>query len=176
MYIRPQLSRKRTGDRVVLSKEHNADVIMYRQLLEVGAAYENDISKVIIMLDALVQNDSMANEDKKDIIAQLNQLLLELQKEFSSYVENELADIEFSMQERIDEIQSTTNVQESEVFRTETTIWHTGAVDKDKLIAESRGLLYKYQDLLEKSKSDLHQLKKEAEEQRQRIKEHRTKR
>lgn len=136
MYIRPQLSRKRTGDREILLNEHNADVTTYKQSLEVGKDYEGDIAKVTMMINAISQNDNVADEDKKPILDQLNQLLCELQKEYSSRVDSKLADIEFSMQDRINEMQAATRVQESEVFYTETIVWRTNAVDKDKLVAE----------------------------------------
>lgn len=80
------------------------------------------------------------------------------------------------MQERIDEIESVTKLQESETFRIESAMWSTNTVDKDKLIAEAIKLLRNYQALLVKSKSELRQLMKESVEQRQKIKKHRIKR
>ncbi len=144
MYVRPQLSRKRTSDRDILSREHNADFAAYRESLLVGIDYESDIEKTNKIVDEISQNRTLSYDEKRPILYQLNQLLNELQKKHSTEVENELADIEFSMRERIDEIETATREQDVEFHRIESTIWLTDGVDTDKLAAESMKLLQKY--------------------------------
>lgn len=176
MYIRPQLSRKRTGNREILLKEHIADTDRYRQLYTIGKDYESDIEKIKIFIATISQHGNVSDDDKNTILFQLNCILKELQKEYDLQVGGEFIDIENSMQERIDEIESVTKLQESETFRIESAMWSTNTVDKDKLIAEAIKLLRNYQALLVKSKSELRQLMKESVEQRQKIKKHRIKR
>lgn len=176
MYMRPQLSRKRTSSREILSKEHIADVLAYNETLSTGIGFEIDVEKIACLISDISNNDTLSDEEKQPVLQQLSQILCALKQEYSIKVQNEQADIEFSIKERIDEIESATRERESEVYSAESTIWQTDVVDKDKLVLASKELLHKYQGLLDKSRADLRQLIQEAEEQRIRIKEHRTKR
>lgn len=176
MYMRPQLSRKRTSSREILSKEHIADVLAYNETLSNGIGFEIDVEKIACLISDISNNDTLSDEEKQPVLQQLSQILCALKQEYSIKVQNEQADIEFSIKERIDEIESATRERESEVYSAESTIWQTDVVDKDKLVLASKELLHKYQGLLDKSRADLRQLIQEAEEQRIRIKEHRTKR
>lgn len=176
MYMRPQLSRKRTSSREILSKEHIADVLAYNETLSTGIGFEIDVEKIACLISDISNNDTLSDEEKQPVLQQLSQILCALKQEYSIKVQNEQADIEFSIKERIDEIESATRERESEVYSAESTIWQTDVVDKDKLVLASKELLHKYQGLLDKSRADLRRLIQEAEEQRIRIKEHRTKR
>ena len=176
MYMRPQLSRRRTGNREILSKEHCADTLAYNELLADGMGFESDVAKISCLIDEISNNESLSGDEKEPILQQLSQILCALKKEYSVQVEYEQMDIEFSMKERICEMESATRERESEVYDAETTVWQTGAVDKDKLIMASRELFQKYQIFLDESRAELHRLIREAEKQRLRIRENRTKR
>lgn len=176
MYVRPRLSRNRTEDRELLSKEQYAEVDIYKHTLAVGKAYESDLEKTARMIDAVSQNNCVSDEDKKRIIDQLMQLQKKLQEEYSDQVGTELADIEYSMTERIDEVEAAAKLREVDVFRAESEIWLTDAVDKEKLVTEYKEVLRKYEELLGEAKAELQMLMKEADEQKQRIGEYRTKR
>lgn len=176
MYMRPQLSRKRTNSREIISKEHNADVLLYNETLSNGIDFEAAVEKITCLISDISNNDTLSDEEKQPVLQQLSQILSALKQEYSMKVQNEQADIEFSIKERIDEMESATRERESETYSAESTIWQTDAVDKEKLIFASNELLWKYKSLLEKSREDFRKLVQEAEEQRLRIKEHRTKR
>lgn len=176
MYMRPQLSRKRTSSREILSKEHITDVLAYNETLSNGMGFETDVEKIACLICDISNNDTLSDEEKQPVLQQLSQILSALKQEYSMEVQNKQADIEFSIKERIDEMESATRERESEVYSAESTIWQTDVVDKDKLVLASKELLHKYQGLLDQSRADLRQLIQESEEQRLRIKEHRTKR
>lgn len=77
MYIRPQLSRKRTGNREILLKEHIADTDRYRQLYTIGKDYESDIEKIKIFIATISQHGNVSDDDKNTILFQLNCILKE---------------------------------------------------------------------------------------------------
>lgn len=176
MYMRPQLSRKRTSSREILSKEHSDDVLAYNETLSEGMGFETDVEKILCLISNISNNHTLSNEEKQPILQQLSSILSSLKQKYSTEIQSKQADIEYSMEERIGEMESATRERESEVYSAESIIWQTDIVDKDKLILESNKLLHKYQSLLDKSSAELRQLIQEAEEQRLRIKEHRPKR
>lgn len=176
MYMRPQLSRKRTSNREILSKEHSEDISTYNETLFNGMDFEADVEKISCLISDISNNDTLSNREKQSILQKLSHILSALKQEYSTKIQNKQADIEYSLKERIDEMESATRERQSEVFRVESTTWQTDVINKDKLVWESNKILQKYQHLLDKSRADLKKLILEAEEQRLRIKEHRTKR
>ena len=54
MYIRPQLRRKRTENREILSQEHISDVSLYEKTLDEGTQFSSDSNKDIKVPDGLV--------------------------------------------------------------------------------------------------------------------------
>lgn len=175
MYIRPQLSRKRTENREILSKEHSDDVELYHKTLDAGKDFEYDSSKISNLIDELSENDKISENDKTSILECLSSILDELEKEYDYDIQNTLADIEFSIKDRIEEIDDASEQREYEAFNAEKTIWKTESVNKDKLVANSWELYQQYCTLLENAKSDLSVLTKEATEQRNKIIERRGK-
>lgn len=176
MYIRKQLSRKKTGDRFVLSKEHQVDVIAYKDLVSKGNRFDSDIEKVTTLIADIANNDTLSDREKQPILMQLNQVLESIQKKYSAEIETEQSEIEFSIQERIEEIENATKERATDVYLEETMTWETNAVDKEKLVSASKELYREYKKLTEDSIADLRQLRREAEEQRSRIRKQRNKR
>lgn len=175
MYVRKQLSRKRTADREVLSMEHQEDVSKYRETTFRGAECEADIEKITALINDVSQNETLSAKEKEPILQQLNLVLDELNEEYSEEITNKQVEIECSIQERIDELEAAKKERETEVYLAESTVWKTDAVDKERLVLSSKELFRKYEKQLEDSNMDLRQLTKESEEQRIRIKAYRNK-
>lgn len=176
MYVRKQLSRKRTADREALSIEHQEDVSKFRETTFRGAEFEADIEKITALISDVSQNDTLSEKEKEPILQQLNLALDALNKEYLEKITSQQADIEYSIRERIDELEYATKERETEVYIAEATEWKTDAVDKERLVLASKELFHKYEKQLEDSNTDLRQLTKEAEEQRIRIRAYRNKR
>lgn len=176
MYIRPQLSRKKTSSREILSREHDADVLTYGETLSNGMDFETDVESVSNLISDISDNDALSSEEKEPILQQLSRILSTLKHEYSAEIQSNLSDIEYSIKDRFNEMESAIEERESETFSLESSTWQTDIVDKDKLVWESNRLLHKYKELLDKSRTDLRQLIQEAEDQRLRIKEHGRKR
>ena len=176
MYIRPQLSRKRTENREILSREHVSDVSSYEKTLAKGSQFDVDSNKILELMEEISGNEEISENDKKPILECLSCILDELKKEYELVTQNTLADIEFSIEERIDEMEVATKKREEDVSETKRTIWETSSIDKEKLVETTWELYQRYYTMLEKAKSELNVLTKEAVEQRNRIIEKRLKR
>ena len=176
MYIRKQLSRKKTSDRMLLSKEHQDDVRAYKDIISKGNRFDSDIEKVTTLIADIVNNDTLSDREKQPILMQLDQVLESIQKEYSEEIETAQSEIEFSIQERIEEIEDATKERATDVYLAETMTWETNAVDKEKLVSASMELHREHQKLEENSIVDLQQLRRQAEEQRSRIRKQRNKR
>lgn len=176
MYIRPQLSRKRTENREILSREHVSDVSSYEKTLAKGSQFDVDSNKILELMEEISGNEEISENDKKPILECLSCILDELKKEYELVTQNTLADIEFSIEERIDEMEVATKKREEDVSETKRTIWETSSIDKDKLVETTWELYQRYYTMLENAKSELNVLTKEAVEQRNRIIEKRLKR
>lgn len=169
MYIRPQLSRKRTENREILSKEHASDVLLYEKTLEKGRQFGGDSDRILKLKEEISRNDTLSENDKKAILEGLNSALDELEKEYDREIQNLQKDIEYSLKERIDEMETAVQKREYELFEAERTLWETDAVDKDKLVSSAWKLHQQYDTMIEHAKSDLHELTKEAMEQRRKM-------
>lgn len=176
MYIRPQLSRKRTENREILSREHVSDVSSYEKTLAKGSQFDVDSNKILELMEEISRNEEISENDKKPILECLSCILDELKKEYELVTQNTLADIEFSIEERIDEMEVATKKREEDVSETKRTIWETSSIDKDKLVETTWELYQRYYTMLENAKSELNVLTKETVEQRNRIIEKRLKR
>ena len=176
MYIRPQLSRKRTENREILSREHISDVSLYEKTLNQGNKFSSDSNKILELMSEISGNEEISESDKKPIMEGLSSVLDELEREYDLEIRNPLTDIEFSMKDRIDEMEVATKKREEDVFKTKRTIWETSSIDKDKLVETTWEIYQRYCTMLENSKSELNVLKKEAAEQRNKIIEKRLKR
>lgn len=176
MYIRPQLSRKRTENREILSREHISDVSLYEKTLNQGNKFSSDSNKILELMSKISGNEEISESDKKPILESLSSVLDELEREYDLEIRNLLTDIEFSMEDRIDEMEGATKKREEDVSKTKRIIWETSSIDKDKLVETSWEIYHRYCTMLENTKSELNVLTKEAAEQRNKIIEKRLKR
>lgn len=171
MYIRPHLSRKRTSNCEVLSKEHRETILAYDETLKIGEKYESDILKIRQMIDGVSSSDNLSEDEKQLIVSQLTVMLGELETGYTQNVEDELESIEVSLEEIVGEMTVAVRERSVEVNKSETTEWHTDEVMKDKLVGTTKELLQRSEGMLEKAKVDLQSLQKKAEDQRTRIRE-----
>ena len=176
MYIRPQLSRKRTENREILSREHIIDVSLYEKTLNEGNKFSSDSNKILELIKEISRNEEISESDKKPVLECLSSVLDKLEREYDLEIRNPLTEIEFSMKDRIDEMEVATKKREEDVSKTKRTIWETSSIDKDKLVETTWEIYQRYCAMLETTKSELNVLTKEAAEQRNKIIEKRLKR
>ena len=84
-------------------------------------------------------------------------------------VQRDLHDIEFSMDERISEMEDAAQRWGSEVFLQKKAVYDTASVNAEKLWFATADLLKKYNILIEKSKAELQQQIEQSEQQRETI-------
>ena len=91
-------------------------------------------------------------------------------------VQRDLCDIEFSMDERISEMEDAAQQWSEETFQQEKTVYDTASVDSEKLRFAAADLLKKYNMLIEKSKAELQIQIEKSEQQRDTIRKNITRR
>lgn len=108
MYIRPQLARKRTGDRDLLAREQHTDVFVHDATLHKGVEFENFSQQLSNVFEKLDTSDTPSSDGKAPILREIAQQPCELQKKYDAEIQNTLCDVEYSVQERICEMEYAT--------------------------------------------------------------------
>lgn len=148
---------------------------LYHKTLDTGKCFEYDSSKILNKIGELSGSDKISENDETPILECLSFVLDKLEREYNYDIQNTLTDIDFSIKDRIEEIDVGSKQREYEAFDAEKTTWKTESINKDKLVVNSWELYRQYCTLLENAKSDLSVLTKEATEQRNKIIERRGK-
>lgn len=169
MYIRPQLSRKRTCDREVLEREHKQDVLLHEKALQSGSQFEQFSEQLSEIIQGVDNSDALSLDDKQSILREISDALHSMKVEYDMGVRRDLGDIEFSMEERISEMEDAAQQWSEETFRQEKTVYDTASVDAEKLRFAAADLLKKYNMLIEKSKAELQIQIEKSEQQRDTI-------
>ena len=169
MYIRPQLSRKRTCDRELLEREHKQDVLLHEKALQSGSQFERFSEQLSEIMQRIDDSDVLSSDDKQSILREISEALHSMQVEYGVGIQRDLCDIEFSMDERISEMEDAAQQWSEETFQQEKTVYDTASVDVEKLRFAAADLLKKYNMLIEKSKAELQIQIEKSEQQRDTI-------
>ena len=169
MYIRPQLSRKRTCDRELLAREHKQDILLHEKALQSGSQFERFSKQLSEIMQRINNSGTLSPDDKLPILRGISDALYSMQEEYCMNVQRDLHDIEFSMDERISEMEDAAQRWGSEVFLQKKAVYDTDSVNAEKLWFATADLLKKYNILIEKSKAELQQQIEQSEQQRETI-------
>ena len=169
MYIRLQLSRKRTCDRELLEREHKQDILLHEKALQRGSQFGQFSEQLSEIMQRIDNSDALSSDDKQSILCEISDALHSMQVEYSVGVQRDLCDMEFSMDERISEMEDAAQQWSEETFQQEKTVYDTASVDVEKLQFAAADLLKKYNMLIEKSKAELKIQIEKSEQQRDTI-------
>lgn len=171
MYIRPQLKRKPTGSKEILSGEHADEVKLSEKVLAEGERYVRDGQKVEDMIREISGDDRLSDTEKESVLKELEEMLSEdIPKEYEKDTEATLSDIAYSMEERTREMEDAVQERWDHASQLERMVWETDAVRDDKLVKEGWDMYKEYENMLNDSKEELNDLMEKAEAQKQKIK------
>lgn len=169
MYIRPQLSRKRTCDRELLEREHKQDILLHEKALQSGSQFERFSEQLSEIMQRINNSDALSPDDKQPILREISEILYFMQEEYCMSIQRDLDDIEFSMNERISEMEDAAQQWSAETFQQEKTVYDTASINAEELRFAAADLLKKYNMLIEKSKAELQRQIERSEQQRETI-------
>ena len=172
MYVRPQLSRRKTGDRTILRAEHIQDLNVGQSIISEGAAIERDMQKLEEMVHSIQINERLSEQDRERLLEPLTQTLNNLRSDYERQVEQVLDNVIDSMEERVIEMESASRDRDKAVSDAENTIWKTKIVDKEKIVGVAVDVARDHKLLVEQSCKDLNVLRQNAEQQRAAIRKH----
>ena len=172
MYVRPQLSRRKTGDRTILHAEHIQDLNVGQSIISEGAAIERDMQKLEEMVHSIQINERLSEQDRERLLEPLTQTLNNLRSDYGRQVEQVLDNVVDSMEERVIEMESASRDRDKAVSDAENTIWKTKIVDKEKIVGVAADVARDHKLLVEQSRKDLNVLRQNAEQQRAAIRKH----
>lgn len=75
MYIRPQLSRKRTCDRELLESGHKQDILLYEKVLQSGSQFERFSEQLNEIMQRINNSDALSPDDKLPILREISDTL-----------------------------------------------------------------------------------------------------
>lgn len=165
MYIRPQLSRRRTIDHKVLSEEHDLEMKKYDRTLKDSEKYNVFVDKIAILIDEMKKDDNLSLAEKEPILNQLKLLLSDVEQEYRINVENKQKEIDYSSKQRLAEMSEAKTKIINQKNHVKNVLFETDEVDKNQIEKNISLLLEKYllmeqeaeQDFLERQrKSDLY--------------------
>ena len=87
MYVRPQLSRRKTGDRTILRAEHIQDLNVGQSLISEGVAIERDMQKLEEMVHSIQIYERLSEQDRERLLEPLTQTLNNLRSDYERQVE-----------------------------------------------------------------------------------------
>lgn len=169
MYIRPQISRKRTCDRELLEREHKQDILLHENALQSGSQFERFSEQLSEIMQRIDNSDALSPNDKQSILREILDTFYSMQEEYDMDIQRELSDIEFSIDERISEMEDAAQQWGEETYQQEKTEYATTSVDAEKTRFVAADLLKKYNGLIEKSKDELQRQIERSEQQRETI-------
>lgn len=159
-----------------MEREHNQELYLHEQTIQRGRKFEVFSEQLAEIMQRIDMADSLSDEDKRPILREISDSLYSLQKEYNISVQPDLDDIEYSMGERISEMEAASRQWSDELFYQEKTIYETDSVDTERLRFAAADLLKKYYALIEKSKTELQQQMEQSEQQRENIRKNISKR
>lgn len=172
MYIRPQLFRKITGNREILELEHKQELELHERILQKGRKYESFRIQLDNVIQKLEMSEVLSADDRIPILIELSEIVKSLQAEYDDRVYEELSDIEFSINNRIEEMKTASQKWSEEVYLFKKTKYEVNTVNFDKFYHATVDVLDKYNMLIEKSSSELQKQMEQSELQREIVRRH----
>lgn len=169
MYVRPQLSRKRSCDIGLLEYEHKQDLSLHNQTLQKGGEFKSFCERLSEIMQQIEMTETLSSEEKEPILREISKSLLSLQAEYDMRIQRDLHDIEHSMEERFSEMEDAAQYWSNELFCFEKAIPETDSVDTERFRCIAADMLKQYRMRIEISKSELQKQMDQSEKLRQEI-------
>lgn len=116
MYIRPQLSKKRSCDRGLLEREHNQELLLHEQTIQRGREFKIFSEQLVEIMQRIDMADILSVEDQRPILREISESLYSFQNEYSMSIQLDLDDFGFTMGERISEKEDVAQQWSDELF------------------------------------------------------------
>lgn len=102
-----------------MEREHKQDILLREKALQGGSQFELFSEQLSKIMQRINNSDELSPDDKLSILREISDTLFSMQEEYSMSVQSDLCDIEFSMDERISEMEDAAQQWSVEIFRRE---------------------------------------------------------
>lgn len=89
----------------MLEREHKQDVLLHEKALQSGSQFEQFSERLSEIMQRIDNSDALSSDDKQSILREISDALRSMQVEYDMGIQRDLCDIEFSMEERISEME-----------------------------------------------------------------------